>query len=85
MWESYISGADPGFPVGGGPNPPGAPTYNFAKFSIKLHEIKNIFAMEGAHPVDPPLIRCAGCQNIMIATHVRNHTDGCDFYKSRKS
>ena len=32
------AGADLGFPIGGGTNPPGerrAPTYNFAKFSKK--------------------------------------------------
>ena len=34
--------ADPGFPSGGGANPPGGgmPTYDFAKFSQKLHEIE---------------------------------------------
>ena len=37
------SGADTGFPVGGGANPGmGAPTYKFAGFSQKLHEIKKI-------------------------------------------
>ena len=34
--------ADPGFPVGGGANPPG----DFAKFSKKLHEIENILGCE---------------------------------------
>ena len=38
-----FTGADPGFPVGGGANPAvGAPTYDFAKFSEKLREIKKI-------------------------------------------
>ena len=33
---STQSGADPGFPVGGGANPPGgAPRYDFAKFCKK--------------------------------------------------
>ena len=37
------SGEDPGFPVGGGANPPGgATTYDFAKFCEKLHEIEKI-------------------------------------------
>ena len=37
------SGADPGFPIGGGANPPGrAPRYDFSKFREKLHEIENI-------------------------------------------
>ena len=35
------SGADPGFPIGGGANcTGGAPTTEFAKFSKKLHEIE---------------------------------------------
>ena len=39
--------SDPGFPRGGGTNPPGAPTYYFAKFSQKLHEIERIWTQEG--------------------------------------
>ena len=57
---------DPGFPPGGGANPRtggggggGSPTYNFAKFSQKLHEIERIWT--GGRPkfyyVDPPLAR----------------------------
>ena len=36
---------DPGFPRGGGANPPGggAPLYDFAKFSQKMHEIERIW------------------------------------------
>ena len=49
--ESFISiaGADPGFPVGGGANPRGggAPTYDFAKFCEKLHEIEKILGRWG--------------------------------------
>ena len=46
------SGADPGFPVGGGANPPeGAPTYDFAKFREKLHEIEKILGHRGARPL----------------------------------
>ena len=39
---SWKSVADPEFPRGGGANPRGggAPTYDFAKFSQKLHEIE---------------------------------------------
>ena len=45
-----LSGADPGFPVGGGANPPGeAPTYDFAKFCEKLHEIEKILGRRGTH------------------------------------
>ena len=57
--------ADPGFPQGGGTNSAGggllAPTYDFAKFSQKLHEIERIWTpgRRGARPkfyyVDPPL------------------------------
>ena len=53
--------ADPGFPRGGGTNSPGgAPTYDFTKFSQKLHEIERIWTPGGgARPkfyyVDPPL------------------------------
>ena len=37
--DRVLSGADPGFPVGGGTNPPltKPPTYDFANFSEKLH------------------------------------------------
>ena len=34
--------AEPGFPQGGGTTPQGAPTYDFAIFSQKLHEIERI-------------------------------------------
>ena len=59
----HYSVADPGFPRGGGANSPGggAPTYDFAKFSQKLHEIERIWTPRGgARPkfyyVDPPLL-----------------------------
>ena len=47
---------DPGFPVGGGANPlGGAPTYDFVKFSEKLHEIEKILDRRGgARRVRPP-------------------------------
>ena len=43
------------FPEKGAPTPGGgeAPTYNFAKFSQKMHEIERIWA-EGARPLRPP-------------------------------
>ena len=49
-----------GFPVRGGANPLGVPTYNFAKFPQKLHEIVKILGhREGGTrrgtPLDPPL------------------------------
>ena len=52
--EPY-AGADPGFPVGGGANSPGgAPTYDFAKFCEKLHEIEKILGRGGGAPATPP-------------------------------
>ena len=50
------------FPKEGAPTPQGGtPTYDFAKFSQKLHEIERIWAPGGgraslAPPLDPPLI-----------------------------
>ena len=58
----YTSVADPGFPRGGGANSRGggAPTYDFAKYSQKLHEIERIWTPGGGarlkfYYVDPPL------------------------------
>ena len=54
--------ADPGFPRGGGANSPGgAPTYEIAKFSEKLHEIERIWTPRGGArpsrpPLDPPMV-----------------------------
>ena len=39
--------AVPGFPRSGDANPPRALTYDFAKFSQKLHEIERILTWEG--------------------------------------
>ena len=52
--------ADLGFPLGSANSPGGAPIYDFAKFSQKLHEIERIWTPgEVARPkfyyVDPPL------------------------------
>ena len=48
--------ADPGFPRGGGANSPGgAPTYDFAKISQKLHEIERIWTPGGARVPRAPL------------------------------
>ena len=47
------------FPEEGAQTPQGAPTYDFAKFSQKLHEIERIWTGGGGsrplHPLDPPL------------------------------
>ena len=46
--------ADPGFPRGGGSNSPeGAPRYDFAKFSQKLHEIERISTPGGGVALVP--------------------------------
>ena len=48
MGKGSKSGADPGFPVGGGADPTwGVATYDFVKFSQKLHEIEKIWAVGG--------------------------------------
>ena len=49
------------FPEEGAPTPQGgAPTYDFAKFSQKLHEIERIWTPGGGRPkfyyVDSPLV-----------------------------
>ena len=59
--ELIVSVADPGFPRGGDANSQGGvSTYDFARFSQKLHEIERIWTPEGgtphAPPLDPPLI-----------------------------
>ena len=53
--------AEPGFPRGGDTNCPeggggGMPTYDFAKFSLKLHEIERIWTPGGGGgvPRAPP-------------------------------
>ena len=48
---------DPGFPVGGALTLQGAPTYKFARFSKKLHEIKKILVGGGRPSLDPKLVR----------------------------
>ena len=64
MKQEIYTGADPGFPVGGGASPPGgAPTYDFAKFCEKLHEIEKILGRRRA-PLNLPLIHNGyGCLN----------------------
>ena len=55
-----ITGADTGFPVGGGASFwGGAPTYKFAGFSQKLQEIKKNLVRRGGgrSPGAPPWIR----------------------------
>ena len=51
-----LAGADRGFSVGGGANPPGgAPAYTFARYSEKLHEIKKILVRRGGGAPPPPI------------------------------
>ena len=56
LMQWLIPVADPDFPEEGGPTPQGggAPTYDFAKISQKLHEIERIWSPRGAHPLRPP-------------------------------
>ena len=50
-----ISGGSRISPGGGANSPGGATTYDFAKFSQKLHEIERIWT-RGAPPLGPPLL-----------------------------
>ena len=52
---TLVAVADPGFPQGGCQLSRGAPTYDFAKFSRKLHEIERIGCPGGRAPPVPPL------------------------------
>ena len=51
-----VAVANQGFPRGGDANPPGVPTYDFAKFSQKLHEIEGIWT--------PRRGTCPKCYNL---------------------
>ena len=53
LYHVHFAVADPGFPRGGGANSRGAPTYDFAKFSQKLHEIERTW-IPGWRPSRPP-------------------------------
>ena len=56
LWNKWVKAlADPGFPRGGGANSPGGPTYEFAKFSQKLHENERIWTPRGVHVTRTPL------------------------------
>ena len=77
--------ADPGFPQGGGANSPGgAPTYDFAKFPQKLHEIERIWAPPGGVPrvpLDPPLTNLIVYKNINLLFAFRNYEASLHFYR----
>ena len=71
--------ADPGFPRGGGANSRGgAPTYDFTKFSQKLHLIERIWTPQRgraslAPPLDPPLktiIKLTDYENITFPINI---------------
>ena len=55
------SGADPAFPLGG------APTYDFVKFSKRLHEIEKILGRWGfgGGPLDPPMGLTSACSALI--------------------
>ena len=71
--NEQLTGADPGFPVERGVNPPGAPTYDFAKFSKKLHEIEKILGRRGS-PLDSPLINSKFSQFVLLSVLIPNPT-----------
>ena len=48
------------------PSGGGAPTYKFARFSQKLHEIKKSLVRKGAPPLDPPLILFIDTVNVFL-------------------
>ena len=54
------SGVNPGFPVGGGADPLGGATYDFVKFSQKLHEIEKILGRGGRRARGAPLGSATG-------------------------
>ena len=56
-----ISGADPGFPIGGGANHPGGERrYTNARFVEKLHKIKKISIRRGGARRERPLGSATG-------------------------
>ena len=73
---SLISGGSRICPRRSEPTLQGAPTYDFAKFSQKLHEIKRIWAPGGTRPsrptLDPPLF----IHTWWSCTRYRNFTSG---------
>ena len=58
MVGNDTTGEDPGFTVAGGANPPGAPTYDFAKFCEKLYEIEKILGRRGGRAPPPQMRHC---------------------------
>ena len=53
------------------------PTYDFAKFSQKLHEIERIWALSIPHaPVDPPMPLCI-CVPLCVPLHAPICTSLC--------
>ena len=52
--QTFISGGSRISPRRGSQLRRGAPTYDFAKFSQKLHEIERIWVPEGGVPRAPP-------------------------------
>ena len=65
---TWTTVADPGFPRGGGANSPGgASTYDFAKFSQKLHEIERIWTPRGGRASKIFLCRSATGLDVLIS------------------
>ena len=50
-----VAGADPGFPVGGGADPPGGANIRFCQIFLKTARNQENFGPWGAHDGDVPL------------------------------
>ena len=70
----YPSGGSRIFPRRGRQLPRGAPTYDFAKFSQKLHEIERIWAPRGGGEARVPRtpLRSATVSCPLVPTHVHS-------------
>ena len=57
LWtKGKFTEADPGFPIGGGANPPGGtPTYKFTGFSQNCMKLRKFWSVEGGVPGEAPL------------------------------
>ena len=65
--------ADPGFPWGGGANSTGGvPTYDFAKFFPKLHEIERIWTLGEAPPLRSATENCVCIRGMYWGTPFRS-------------
>ena len=68
-----MSGGSRITPAGGGASTPqrGDPTYNFVKFSQKLHEIQKILVSRGAHTLQPPKSATGDCRKLVCNLYIQ--------------